>query len=146
MIGHRNKNNTGRNTSASIKSPLIAPCGMNCALCRGHLREKKSCPDCRGGNENKSFSCVNCVIKKCDELCKKNLRFCFSCDRYPCRRIQQMDKRYRTRYKMSTLENLETIKKIGIRKFVRKEKIRWACPRCGGLICVHDGVCPCCGR
>jgi hypothetical protein len=128
-----------------MKSSLIASCGMNCGICRGYLREKKKCPGCRGGNENKAFSCVNCNIKNCIELNKNDLKFCFECEKFPCERIKQMDKRYRTKYNMSTIENLDTIKKFGLREFVKNEKIRWACSRCGEIICVHRGYCDSCG-
>jgi uncharacterized OB-fold protein len=47
---------------------------------------------------------------------------------------------------MSVLENLENIKKIGVREFVQNEKIRWTCPECGGIICVHNGYCSNCGE
>jgi len=40
---------------------------------------------------------------------------------------------------MSMLENLEFIKEKGVRRFVKKEKKRWACP--GGYISCHDGKC-----
>jgi uncharacterized OB-fold protein len=55
--------------------------------------------------------------------------------------VKHMDKRYRTRYNMSVIENLENIQRLGIRKFVANEKIRWACPNCGGMICVHRQYC-----
>ncbi|MDD5456566.1 MAG: hypothetical protein PHV30_05985 [Candidatus Margulisbacteria bacterium] len=29
-----------------MKPALIAPCGMNCAICLGYLREKNKCPGC----------------------------------------------------------------------------------------------------
>jgi hypothetical protein len=132
------------NTKVPLKSSLIAACGMNCGICRGYLREKKKCPGCRGSNENKSISCVNCKIKVCNESNKNNLKFCFECDTFPCKWIKHMDKRYRTRYNMSTIENLENIKKFGVREFVKNEKIRWACPQCGGTICVHTGYCSRC--
>jgi hypothetical protein len=131
-------------TKLSMKSSLIAACGMNCGICRGYLREKKKCPGCKGSNENKSFSCVNCKIKNCSELNINNLKFCFECDKFPCERIKQMDKRYRTKYNMSTIENLENIKKFGVREFVKNEKIRWVCSQCGGTICVHIGYCYSC--
>ncbi len=44
------------------------------------------------------------------------------------------------------IENLENIKKFGIREFVKNEKIRWACSQCGGTICVHRGYCYNCGK
>jgi tRNA(Ile2) C34 agmatinyltransferase TiaS len=47
---------------------------------------------------------------------------------------------------MSMIENLGNIKKAGIRKFVSVEKRRWACPACGGTICVHKGRCARCGK
>ena len=62
------------NTKLSMKSSLIALCGMNCGICRAYLREKKKCPGCRGSNESKSFSCANCKIKNCNELNKNNLK------------------------------------------------------------------------
>ena len=31
---------------------------------------------------------------------------------------------------MSMIENLENIKELGIRKFVRNERVRWTCPKC----------------
>ena len=44
------------------------------------------------------------------------------------------------------IENLENIKKFGIREFLKNEKKRWACPQCGGTICVHRGYCYNCGK
>ena len=130
----------------SIKGSLIAPCGMNCGICLAYLREKRKCPDCRGSNENKSYNCVNCRIKNCDELIKNNSKYCFQCKKFPCTRIKQLDKRYRTKYSMSMIENLENIKTWGIQKFVKNERIRWKCSKCGGTICVHRGYCYSCGE
>jgi len=45
---------------------------------------------------------------------------------------------------MSMIENLERIKKLGIKKFVAEEKSRWACSECGGVVCVHKGYCLAC--
>lgn len=72
-------------------------------------------------------------------------KYCFSCSTYPCRRLLQLDARYRKNYRMSMLENLEAIRKSGIRKFMRGEKTRWACKQCGGTICVHRHNCSACG-
>ncbi len=43
------------------------------------------------------------------------------------------------------LENLESIKNNGIKKFTDSEKKRWACEKCGGTVCVHRGYCLECG-
>jgi hypothetical protein len=128
------------------KSSLLAPCGINCRVCVAYLRLKNKCPGCRGNTANKPITRAQCKIKNCDELRKRTVRFCFQCRKFPCERIKQMDKRYRTRYNMSTIENLKNMKKSGIRKFLKNEKIRWMCPHCGGTLCVHRGCCYNCGK
>ena len=47
---------------------------------------------------------------------------------------------------MSMIKNLKNIEKLGIRAFIKKEKIKWACSVCGGIICVHRGFCSKCGK
>jgi uncharacterized OB-fold protein len=44
------------------------------------------------------------------------------------------------------IENLEAIRMHGIRKFIKSEKERWTCSKCGGVICVHRGFCSKCGQ
>lgn len=58
-----------------------------------------------------------------------------------CDNLKHLDKRYRTKYAMSMIENLVNIKKHGIRYFIKNEKVRWSCPECNGSICVHDRKC-----
>jgi hypothetical protein len=60
--------------------------------------------------------------------------------------MKHLDKRYRTNYNMSMIENLENIKEFGIRTFLRAEKKKWTCSECGGTICVHKGFCYSCGK
>jgi len=135
------------NTTSLIKSELIAPCGMNCAVCMGRLlREENKCPGCRGNNIYKPRNCVRCIIVNCENLRKNNSKYCSEkCNDFPCKRLINLDKRYRTKYNMSMLENLKNIKELGIRTFVRNEKDRWSCVKCGGIICVHRGYCIECG-
>ncbi|VVB50876.1 Uncharacterised protein [uncultured archaeon] len=128
------------------KISLIAPCGMNCGICIAYLREKNKCPGCRGTDINKPVTRVKCKIKTCNELKKNNLKFCFSCEKFSCANLKHLDKRYQTRYNMSMIENLENIKRLGIRKFVRNERTRWTCSKCNGTICVHKGYCYSCGE
>ena len=129
-----------------MKSILIAPCGLNCGICIAYLRDKNRCPGCRLFNRKEPVSIAKCKIKKCATLKRSKNKFCFECKTYPCERIHHMDQRYRTKYKMSTIENLEQIKKFGVREFIKNEKVRWACSQCGGTICVHRGYCYSCGK
>ncbi len=133
-------------TEPARGTSLIAPCGMNCGICMAYLREKKKCPGCGGPDRDKSPSCLACKVKNCEFLQNEKQGFCFQCEQYPCARLKHLDKRYRTRYGMSMIENLENLRRLGIRKFVENERVRWACPECGGTICVHRGYCSTCGK
>ena len=132
-------NNLSIKNSNSIM--LIAPCGMNCTLCYAYQRTKNYCPGCRIDDEQKSFSCVNCRIKNCKNLKDTSKSYCYECENFPCRILKHLDKRYRTKYNMSMIENLEYIKKNGLKKFIINENKRWACSNCGENICVHKGGC-----
>lgn len=127
-----------------MNNSLIAPCGMNCGICLAYLRDKNICKGCWGDNKYKSKSCVQCIIKNCELLSGTKSKFCYDCEKYPCRRLKQLDKRYRTKYDMSMIENLENIKSKGLDTFIKKEKVRWACAKCGGTICVHRKCCLSC--
>jgi hypothetical protein len=129
-----------------ISQTLIAPCGMNCHLCRAYTRDKKACPGCRGDDSLKSISCVACKIKNCKKIAKDGVKYCFSCESFPCDRLNHLDKRYRTKYGMSMTDNLVHIKNFGIRHFVRNEKEKWTCPKCSQLLCVHKPQCLFCGH
>lgn len=129
--------------SGPITSKLIAPCGMNCGICMAYLREKNHCPGCRFFNSKEPVSIARCIIKNCETI--KKTKFCFKCEKYPCARLKNLDKRYRTKYGMSMIENLENIIRLGIREFVKDERVRWTCPKCGGTINVHRWKCFDCG-
>lgn len=115
-----------------MKSKLIAPCGMNCAICLGYLRDKNTCPGCRLIDSKQARTRLRCRIR----LCKNQKKYCYSCKIFPCARMKHLDKRYRTRYGMSMINNLEYIKKNGINKFIKKEEKRWL--RKSGVLCVHN--------
>ena len=131
--------------SMPIPVNLIAPCGMNCRLCWGYIREKNNCPGCRktGDQENaKSNYRTGCKIKNCEQIINGELIYCSErCENFPCKRLKQLDKRYRTRYGMSMIENLNMIDECGIRHFIRRGKKRWICSECGEMICVHRSKC-----
>ena len=130
----------------AIQARMIAPCGINCAVCLGHLREKNRCAGCNAPrDEAKVPHCTRCHFILCPERARSR-RFCYGCARFPCRRLRQLDLRYRTRYRLSPIANLEAIRELGLRKFVAREKTRWKCPACGATLCVHRPACLRCGR
>ena len=126
-------------------SRLIAPCGMNCGVCIGHLREKKPCAGYNFIGEHKPKHCENCVITNCEHLPTATPVFCFNCEKYPCRRLKQLDQRYRKNYGMSMLDNLENIKLYGLDAFIEMESRQWSCSHCGAKLSVHRAQCLSCG-
>lgn len=118
----------------------IAPCGMNCSICSGYLRSKNRCAGCRIEGF-KPVYCTRCIIINCSSLALTGSGFCYDCDKYPCKRLKQLDKRYRLKYSTSLLSNLEEIKTNGIKAFISSEAKKWRCPKCGGTICIHTKQC-----
>ncbi len=131
--------------SSINKTSLIAPCGINCGICMAYLRSKNKCPGCRVDDINKPVTRRRCKIKNCEIFKNVKVKYCFECKEFPCNNLEHLDKRYRTKYNMSMIDNLENIRNSGIRKFLINEKDKWTCSRCGGTICVHKGYCSSCG-
>jgi hypothetical protein len=133
-----------------MREELIAPCGMNCGICSGYLASKYDvkgkgikmpyCTGCRPRDKKCTF-----LKKKCDLLMEGKVWYCYDCENFPCLRLQSIDKRYRTNYRMSMVDNLEFIKEEGIKKFLEQQADRWECPKCGEIICCHNGICFNCG-
>lgn len=127
-------------------SDLIAPCGLNCRLCRAFVRGQNPCPGCRGGDSNKSNACLTCVIKHCGELSAGGHRFCFPCAKYPCTNLLHLDDRYQMKYGVSVIANLARIKAIGLESYVAEEDAKWLCSKCGSRLCMHKAHCVTCGN
>ena len=77
----------------------------------------------------------------CDLLGNGEVRFCFECADYPCKRLKSLDKRYRMKYHMSMIENLNAIMDTGMDNFLKAQEEKWHCPTCGETICCHTGLC-----
>jgi hypothetical protein len=132
-----------------MREELVAPCGMNCNICAAHLalvhdvRSKdirmRYCVGCRERKNPCAF-----LMKRCDLLLKKKVRYCYECPKFPCDRLAHIDQRYRTNFKMSEIENLREIRDKGIGPFLKAEERKWKCARCGGTISCHNGLCFAC--
>lgn len=115
-----------------VDKKLIAPCGMNCGLCLHYLRANNKCPGCSSGRKVNG-RCIKCAIKLCKE---RKGEYCFDCDKFPCERLERLDKRYREKYGVSEIGNLKNIKKNGIDDFIIGEEKRWV--NSEGTFCVHN--------
>ncbi|MGD9873822.1 MAG: DUF3795 domain-containing protein [Kiritimatiellia bacterium] len=118
----------------------IAPCGVICDICLGFQRSKNTCVGCNVVG-SKAYHCEACSIKSCPEKQGNPLLLCGDCEKFPCRRIKNLDKRYRTKYGESNIENLRAIAEQGMDVFIAQQEEKWKCPQCGKLLCVHRAVC-----
>ncbi len=133
-----------------MEEVLIAPCGMNCAICSGYLASKNDlkskgvktpyCIGCRPRDKQCAF-----LRKRCDLILYGKVKYCYECPDFPCRNLRHIDRRYRENYRMSMIENLDYIRDNGIGRFLKKEEEKWICPECGETICCHNGICFNCG-
>jgi NifB/MoaA-like Fe-S oxidoreductase len=65
-------------------------------------------------------------------------------EKFQCRRINQLDKRYRSKNRTSFIENLAIIKEKGIDNFLEFESKRRTCRNCGSILSVHRDKCLSC--
>jgi hypothetical protein len=127
-----------------MNNASIAPCGVICDLCLSFQRNKSKCVGCNNSG-NKPYHCNVCSIKSCPEKNGNEKLLCNRCNKFPCRRIKDLDKRYKIKYGISPIQNLLTISQIGLNEFVKKEKPKWICPGQDHLLCVHKDICLICG-
>ena len=126
---------------------LIAPCGMNCGICiaffgytmRGKKR-KHTCITCRLRERHCAF-----IKKQCGKLKDGEIEYCFECMDFPCKNLTTLDRRYRIKYRMSMIENLQELKEKGMETFLANQERRYKCPKCRDIISVHDRKCYACG-
>ena len=130
-------------TGGTMRAELVAPCGMNCAVCSAYLsyllperNGKPRCAGCRPRGKMCAF-----IKRDCAHLRTGEYTFCFECAAFPCERLGKLDKRYRERYRTSFIENLREIKARGMAAFLKAERERHRCPGCGGVVCIHDDKC-----
>ena len=133
-----------------MEKNLIAPCGVNCAVCAAYLAGKYEvrcgniktsyCEGCRPRNKQCAF-----IKKRCPHgLLEGKIEFCFKCRDFPCENLKKLDKRYRDNFRTSLIENLTFIRDEGIQPFLQSEEIKWRCLECGGVISCHNAVCYSC--
>ena len=131
-----------------FNADMIAPCGLDCSICKRALAETGRCAGCRGPNDNKpEFCSERCGIILCEKRKSNGYSFCDECPDFPCADVMEKETRYGSQYPLreSPLENLRFIREAGMAAFLERERKQWTCSACGGVICVHTGVCVGCG-
>jgi hypothetical protein len=137
-------------TQVKFTPDLIAPCGMNCGICKSYLacsrgvpKEKgkvSHCSGCRIRGKNCAF-----IKRDCTRKVGKQLVSCAECGDMPCPKLYRLDQHYQARYGMSMVENLKEINEKGMDEFLKSQAEKYRCPRCGDVVSVHDAKCYSCG-
>ena len=130
-----------------LSEELTAPCGINCGVCKRYLATV------RGLYKSKKSGCIGCIPRNngctyqggCEQLKKREVRFCFECSDFPCEKLKKLDHRYTNKYRTSLIDNLLNIKRNGVDKWLLEEEQRWKCNECGGTVSIHNHFCFDCG-
>ena len=134
----------------SMFSPdMIAPCGLDCSICKRALAETDPCAGCKGPNDHKPpFCSEKCGIILCAKRKENGYSFCDECPDYPCEDVMEKENRYTSKYPLceSPLKNLRSIRETGMEAFLKNEREQWTCKACGSVISVHTGICSGCGK
>lgn len=116
-----------------MKAELIAPCGINCALCSAYQRKdthKGYCSGCNAKDDKRKKRVSACKRKICPDRKSGETGFCFECDKFPCKSLKQLDEKYRQKCNVSMIEHLNDIQQKGMAAFLESERIRWTCREC----------------
>ena len=104
-----------------ITAEMIAPCGLDCALCKRALEKVNPCPGCLGPDENKPAFCASeCGIILCRKRKENRYAYCDECPDYPCAGVMEKRKtgiRRSIRSHESPGENLRKIRESGMEPF-----------------------------
>ena len=132
--------------SPTTPGELIAPCGMNCALCSRYLAyvhhlNRSQCAGCRPSNKHCTYLFAKCSGLNANRAGNADAPFCGECELYPCAQIECMDKRYRSQYGMSIKETMNVIVSDGPEALAQRHAQQFACPKCGDVISIHNRRC-----
>jgi len=97
------------------------------------------CAGCRPRDKSCSW-----LKKRCELLRNQAIQYCFECPSYPCTPLKHLAERYRTKYGLDFLANLELIRDQNEDVLLDALEDLHACERCGGLRSVHSGKCFAC--
>ena len=132
-----------------MKKELIAPCGLNCRVCKAICSSSElKCSGCNSREGYKYKHCMECGIVKCEKRAQLIDIYCDTCPDYPCEEVLEKQTRYTSAYPMyeSPMGNLQILRTRGMDALLEREEKYWTCPECSGKISVHDGVCEKCGN
>lgn len=139
-----------------MESRYDSYCGIYCGACdtlaaneNGKLwklaRDWNRSPEdlrCHGCKSDvRSIYCANCAMRAC--AVEKDVEFCFECGEYPCEKLASF-RADECPHHTVVIENLETIRNVGVDMWLEAQAERWKCPSCGTRFTWYDKRCKQC--
>ncbi len=123
-------------------------CGLYCGACPKMLSAKAgaggdTCYGCK--SERPTGYCAVCGIKACAR--SKGHGFCNECSEYgACELMQNFLRDANWPYQRAASDNMESIRRSGLTKWLETQEQRWRCGSCGASYSWWDETCPRCGQ
>jgi hypothetical protein len=126
----------------------LAPCGVFCKACPSF---NKTCLGCSSDSKNqKRKSKWSCKIRKCCYE-EKKIDYCGYCGNFPCEKLNKKlinshkgENNYRYRHEIP--ENMKSLRKHGIDKFIKLKREEFSCPICKNIVYFYHYKCSECGK
>lgn len=148
-----------KDLSGDLDKEAAAVCGLFCKACSWHIAtaedrerlerlaaefhlsvEESECQGCRSGK--RLPYCERCRMSFC--AAERGIDFCSQCPEYPCSDLRQFQSAMPHRIELWV--NLERIKSVGYRQWLKEIAERYACPRCQTINSAYDLRCRKCGE
>lgn len=147
------------NHSGALDKKFAAVCGLYCQACSWfiataedparlknlgaqlHLSEEESrCYGCR--SDKRLPYCEKCRMFAC--AAEKGIDFCSECEGYPCDDLKRFQSAMP--HRLELWSNLERIRSVGYKQWLREIRGNYACPRCQSINSTYDLKCRKCGE
>jgi hypothetical protein len=147
------------NHSGELDKELAAVCGLYCEACSWFIattedperlkrlavqlhfsEEESNCYGCR--SDKRLPYCEECKMFAC--AAERGIDFCSQCEEYPCDELKQFQSAMPHRIELWV--NLERIKSVGYRQWLKEIRENYACPQCKTMNSTYDLKCRKCGQ
>lgn len=138
---------------------MAAVCGLYCEACSWFISttedperlkrlaarlnwsvQESECYGCRSGK--RLPYCEKCTMSAC--AAERGIDFCSDCEEYPCNDLKQFQSAMPHRIELWV--NLERIKTVGYKQWLKEIKENYTCSRCQTLNSTYDLKCRKCGE
>jgi hypothetical protein len=145
--------------NGGLDKQIAAVCGLYCEACSWFIStaedperlkrlaaqqnwsvEESKCYGCR--SEKRLCYCGKCKMSAC--AAERGIEFCCDCKEYPCDDLKQFQAAMPHRIELWV--NLERIKSVGYRYWLKDVRGNFACPRCQTINSTYDLECRKCGQ